>query len=829
MLNKKIFVFLISLVFLTSFISAQGFINPRTTFTTYYGNLTNLSQLEDTNIPAPNNEEVLAYDSASGKWIASAIAGSGISWATALNGTLAEMSDVLGFDYYNSTNPQTETDPLWTANYSLYNATWSAGGTDTFVNNYSDYLLVKAYSLNDSLWTLNYSNYLAISIWNDTGLIKDWNSTGFIKDWDTDITASNTTLYNWVVAQAYTTDGMSWINATNGTLFLTSDWNATNTSYYLVTNPFSYYNATDFSISDYYLKSNPFGFYNSTNPQTETDPHWLDNFTKYNTTWSEGGTDTFVANYSTFLTHITWANILNGTMFSQADWDTNYTANNDLWLANDDTFADNYSDYLLTKNYALNETLWTDNFTLYNTTWSTTTNSSYIPYTGADKNINFGDNNFSVGGSNLFVDNNSGRVGIGTTSPDFQLTINAETTGGILALQRYDYSTPNGWIYFLGESVNIPTYGSAIQGYNGEIRFFNDLTPTDSSNNLVQNFVLTKEGKVGIGTEIPQNTLNIVGELNVTTDTWCNQTNCYNFSDFLESGSDTFVDNYSDYLNTKSYALNETLWTANLTAYNTTWSEGGSDATWLANWTAYNTTWSADTDTFIGNYSDYLLTKEYTFNESLWSANYSLYNTTWSSGTDTFIANYSTFLTHIDWSEAINGTLLDLSTLLGFSYYNATDFSISNYFTSSEVLGFSYYNATDFSIADYSTTSDILGFSYWNDTYATFNKTYADTLYADIGSVMDYTNLALTNISETFDYNLSVDGNLTIGDGTTYMEMYYDGSYNRFDTKGNNALFIDNVTADYFILPNGGMLWDNATCTFISSPGGSTIQEICDV
>lgn len=30
---------------------------------------------------------------------------------------------------------------------------------------------------------------------------------------------------------------------------------------------------------------------------------------------------------------------------------------------------------------------------------------------------------------------------------------------------------------------------------------------------------------------------------------------------------------------------------------------------------------------------------------------------------------------------------------------------------------------------DYFTKSDILGFNYWNDTYATFNKTYADTLY----------------------------------------------------------------------------------------------------
>jgi hypothetical protein len=33
---------------------------------------------------------------------------------------------------------------------------------------------------------------------------------------------------------------------------------------------------------------------------------------------------------------------------------------------------------------------------------------------------------------------------------------------------------------------------------------------------------------------------------------------------------------------------------------------GNSDATWVANWTAYNTTWSTDTDTFVANYSDFL-------------------------------------------------------------------------------------------------------------------------------------------------------------------------------------------------------------------------------
>ncbi len=64
---------------------------------------------------------------------------------------------------------------------------------------------------------------------------------------------------------------ITWANAINGTL-------------YSSTNPFNFYNSTDFDITDYYEKSNPFGFYNTTNPQTETDPVWTADKSDYSTT-----------------------------------------------------------------------------------------------------------------------------------------------------------------------------------------------------------------------------------------------------------------------------------------------------------------------------------------------------------------------------------------------------------------------------------------------------------------------------------------------------------------------------------------------------------------
>ena len=60
----------------------------------------------------------------------------------------------------------------------------------------------------------------------------------------------------------------------------------------------------------------------------------------------------------------------------------------------------------------------------------------------------------------------------------------------------------------------------------------------------------------------------------------------------------------------------------------------------------------------------------------------------------------------VSWAEVTNGTMASLDIILGFNYYNSTDFSISDYFTSAEVLGFSYYNSTDFDISNYANYSN---------------------------------------------------------------------------------------------------------------------------
>ena len=107
----------------------------------------------------------------------------------------------------------TGTDNTWVANWTAYNSTawtttiqeiWDVAGNGTlfFTSN----------------WNATNTSYLLISNWNATNtsylLIKNWNST-------------NTSYY----LASNPDEFIDWTIATNGTLFLTENWNATNTSY----------------------------------------------------------------------------------------------------------------------------------------------------------------------------------------------------------------------------------------------------------------------------------------------------------------------------------------------------------------------------------------------------------------------------------------------------------------------------------------------------------------------------------------------------------------------------------------------------------------------
>lgn len=143
-----------------------------------------------------------------------------------------------------STDQNTASEILWSANYSLYNSSWSS----IFNQTYQDAWL---FTINNSFYpyTSNPFGYLNSSADSFAG-----NYTNF----------SN--IYAYIV---------------NGTFYLASNPN----SYITLNQYFS--NATQ---QFYPLGSNPYSYLNTT---TETN-------------WN--------ANYSTFLTHITWGQAINGTL-----------------------------------------------------------------------------------------------------------------------------------------------------------------------------------------------------------------------------------------------------------------------------------------------------------------------------------------------------------------------------------------------------------------------------------------------------------------------------------------------------------------------------------
>lgn len=112
---NKILTSLLIGIFLISLTSAFDFPSDSTEVSFFTGNLTNLSEMADTNIPAPGNNEVLTWSSATGMWIARAVEGftdtfalnyteflTHVSWAEVVNGTMFTSEEANNGTYITS-------------------------------------------------------------------------------------------------------------------------------------------------------------------------------------------------------------------------------------------------------------------------------------------------------------------------------------------------------------------------------------------------------------------------------------------------------------------------------------------------------------------------------------------------------------------------------------------------------------------------------------------------------------------------------------------------------------------------------------------------------
>jgi len=112
---------------------------------------------------------------------------------------------------------------------------------------------------------------------------------------------------------------------------------------------------------------------------------------------------------------------------------TSYTETDPLAYNGTLAYNSSLSNYYLTSNPSGYITSYTETDPIW-----LSQKSNYIPYTGANQNVDIGNNNFSVGNGRFFVDDNSGNIGIGTTTPTNALTINQSSDGDGISIYGYD-------------------------------------------------------------------------------------------------------------------------------------------------------------------------------------------------------------------------------------------------------------------------------------------------------------------------------------------------------------------------------------------------------
>ena len=105
------------LISLVSIVSAQGMIRDNQQTTVYFGNLTNLYQLNDTNIPSPSNLDFLQFKTTDNKWHSYSFL----------------LSDFWDFDYGDLINEPT----IPTNNNQLTNGNGYYNSTDFSISNYA--------------------------------------------------------------------------------------------------------------------------------------------------------------------------------------------------------------------------------------------------------------------------------------------------------------------------------------------------------------------------------------------------------------------------------------------------------------------------------------------------------------------------------------------------------------------------------------------------------------------------------------------------------------------------------------------------------------------
>jgi len=153
--------------------------------------------------------------------------------------------------------------------------------------------------------------------------------------------------------------------------------------------------------------------------------------------------------------------------------------------------------------------------------------------------------NLTVGGTNLFVNNASGYVGIGTTSPSYKLQVRndssaaySSTTGipNVIAFLQNPTSGANNNVFLaFGTEANGEIYLGAVQ--NAANTRSDLAVKLWSGSDRVERFRITSDGNVGIGTTSPLEKLHLVGSIFVNNTGVATSTAAFNSSDITLQSS----------------------------------------------------------------------------------------------------------------------------------------------------------------------------------------------------------------------------------------------------------------------------------------------------
>jgi hypothetical protein len=408
--DKLTFIHTFLLLFLIGSVSAFGFPSDAGS-TVFFGNITNLSEMQDVNIPAPADGEALVFDLASMKWIAGAAAGAETfwnanysnflllpSWANVMNGTVianipiylndtfrgnySNFSGVYGyalnasqFTYANALNGTLMNNSWWNSNYSANDADWRNRTNLSYLTSFTEL---------DPYWSDNFTKYN--SSWSNTTNLSYLTSENL---WNANYSNFSTKIFSWDLNYSTYLLKPVWSDVMNGTV-------VSNIPIYLNDTFRNNYSAYLLYLN--YHFNNTFAYYNSTNAPIYLNDTFRSNITNFTAVYGYAlnASVFWNNNYSDYLLKPSWANAMNGTLLQTSTWNTNYSTNNDNWLnrtnlsylTSESLWNGNYSNFSTKifnwdNNYStyLTKPIWAD--VMNNTLWARAMNNTLLQTTQA--------------------------------------------------------------------------------------------------------------------------------------------------------------------------------------------------------------------------------------------------------------------------------------------------------------------------------------------------------------------------------------------------------------------------------------------------------------